>query len=492
MSSNQPDKSSKESLLQGGGDTFSLAQVGMIGLAVMGANLARNLEGRGYRCAVFNRTWSVTDQFLAARGGDKKGGGFIGAETLKEFVASLERPRKIFIMIQAGPATDQVIDQLIPLLEEGDIIIDGGNSYFRDTVNREAKCREKGLNFLGIGISGGEEGALKGPSLMPGGDPKAWAQLSEMLSAISAKVDGQPCTAYIGPDGAGHFVKMIHNGIEYGDMQLIAESYDILQRLGGFNAGELSDVFNEWNKGVLESFLIEITSKVLSKRDSEDGGYLVDKILDVAGQKGTGRWTVQAANELGVPAPTLAAAVDSRSLSARKVDRIKGAGLYARESACPMETERKGLVSMVHDALYAGKILSYAQGMEILAAASREYSWKLNLGEIASLWRGGCIIRARFLNDIKLAFDQEPELGNLIFSRRFSEELKRRVDALRSICALACSNGIAIPAFSAAINYFDLITTVRLPVNLTQAQRDFFGAHTYKRIDREGSFHTEW
>lgn len=477
---------------QSGKSSEGLAQVGMIGLAVMGANLARNLEGRGYRCAVFNRTWSVAERFLLERDADQKGGGFVGAQTLQDFVANLERPRKIFIMIQAGPATDQVIDQLIPLLDKGDIIIDGGNAFFRDTIRREAQCREKGLNFLGIGISGGEEGALKGPSLMPGGDRQAWRELSEMLSAISAKVDGQPCTAYIGPDGAGHFVKMIHNGIEYGDMQLIAESYDILQRLGGLNAGELSDVFNDWNKGILESFLIEITSKVLSKKDSEDGSYLVDKILDVAGQKGTGRWTVQAANELGVPAPTLAAAVDSRSLSARKGDRIKGAELYRREAASSMESERKGLVSMVHDALYAGKILSYAQGMEILAAASKEYNWSLNLGEIASLWRGGCIIRARFLNDIKLAFDHEPELGNLVFSRRFSDELKRRVGALRSICALACSNGIAIPAFSAAINYFDLLTTVRLPVNLTQAQRDFFGAHTYKRIDREGSFHTEW
>ena len=463
--------------------------VAMIGLAVMGANLARNIESRGFECAVYNRTSDVTDAFVKEFAAKK----FVPAHTLEELVAKMAAPRQIFIMIKAGPAVDAVIDGLLKLVSPGDIIIDGGNTYYKDTVAREKRCSEKGVHFLGIGISGGEEGALKGPSLMPGGNREAWKIMSPMLDAIAAKVNNEPCTSYIGPDGSGHFVKMVHNGIEYGDMQLIAEAYDLLRNVAGMNSAALSEVFAEWNKGPLSSFLIEITAKVLKRKDDLGSDkFLVDQIRDRAGQKGTGKWTAQLALDLGVAVPTMAAAVDARVLSALYDERQAAAKVFPNAGAAKANVESRTFTQAVHDALYCSKVMSYAQGMAMLSAASSENKWNLKLGEIASLWRGGCIIRAQFLDEIRRAYERDGNLKNLMLDSALRGELEKRVPGLREAIKVAAAAGIPVPAFSASLAYFDAYRAARLPQNLTQAQRDFFGAHTFERLDREGSFHAHW
>jgi 6-phosphogluconate dehydrogenase len=460
-------------------------QVGMIGLAVMGSNLAQNIERNGYSVAVYNRSGDVTDQFMQK----VKGKNFVASHSLEDFVKSMASPRQIFIMVKAGAPVDAVIESLVPLLSAGDIIIDGGNSYFPDTVRREKRCKEANLNFMGIGISGGEEGALMGASLMPGGPKDAWRIVAPLLEKISAKAP-EPCTAYIGPDGAGHFVKMVHNGIEYGDMQLIAEAYDILRRVVGCKPQELAEIFGRWNQGVLSSFLIEITAAIFKKKDGAD--YLVDKILDSAGQKGTGRWTAQVALDLGVAIPALAAAVDARILSSLKTERIKASKQFNGPAVKPFSGDREKFIQAVHDALYCSKIMSYAQGMALLSAASKEWKWDLKLHEIASLWKGGCIIRARFLDEIRKAFEGNPGLANLILDPAMHKEVQRTAQNLRSVVATASEFGVPTLAFAASLAYFDSYRTADLPQNLTQAQRDYFGAHTYERLDKPGVFHSEW
>jgi 6-phosphogluconate dehydrogenase len=461
--------------------------VGMVGLAVMGSNLIQNIESRGYPCAVYNRSWDVTAQFMEKVQGRR----FVAGKTLEEFVGSMASPRQIFIMIKAGPAVDAVIESLLPLLSKGDIIIDGGNTYFTDTQRREKRCKEAGINFLGVGISGGEEGALKGPSLMPGGPYDAWKIMAPMFEKIAAQVDG-PCTAYVGPDGAGHFVKMVHNGIEYGDMQLIAEAYDILRRTLHCQPEELAGIFDRWNGGVLSSYLIEITAKVFRRRDDEGAGYLVDKILDAAAQKGTGKWTAQLALDLGVAIPALSAAVDARILSSIKLERAAAAKVFAAPPVGDFAGDRAALIGAVHDALYCSKIMSYAQGMAMLAAASVEHKWDLKLHEIAALWKGGCIIRAKFLDEIRRAYRNEPGLKNLILDPTMKAEVERTVPSLRKVVAMAAERGIPTLAFSSSLAYFDSYRSAELPQNLTQAQRDFFGAHTFERKDKAGAFHAQW
>lgn len=461
--------------------------IGMIGLAVMGSNLARNIESRGIPVAVYNRSTEVTDEFMKSFGS----GQFVASKTLEEFVSSMQTPRQIFIMVKAGAPVDKVIDSLIPLLDKGDIIIDGGNSYFKDTVVREKRCHDAGLNFLGLGVSGGEEGALKGPSLMPGGPRKAWEIVAPLLEKIAAQADG-PCTAYVGPDGAGHFVKMVHNGIEYGDMQLIAEAYHLLQSVLQLTPVELADTFEKWNQGPLSSFLIEITAKIFRKRDSESDGYLVDKILDKAGQKGTGAWTAQIALDLGVAIPTLSAAVDARILSAIKAERISATKELPGPKAAGFSGDRQKFIDAVHNALYCSKVMAYAQGMALLASASKEWNWDLKLDEISALWKGGCIIRARFLDEIRRAFRENRELPNLLLAPGMKAEVTNRIGDLREVIRIAAERGIPTLAFGASIAYYDSYRLLDLPQNLTQAQRDFFGAHTYERKDMAGVFHTEW
>lgn len=466
-------------------------KIGMIGLAVMGSNLARNIESRGNKVAVYNRTYSVTESFMSEFGeGTSKG--FVASETLEGFVESMESPRQVFIMVKAGGPTDAVINGLIPLLAEGDIIIDGGNAHFTDTIRREKLCNDNKLNFMGVGISGGEEGALKGPSIMPGGPRKAWDLMEDMLKSIAAVADG-PCTAYMGPDGAGHFVKMVHNGIEYGDMQLIAEAYHTLKDIGGLTADELASTFKEWNEGVLSSFLIEITASIFTKKDDQADGYLVDAILDKAGQKGTGRWTAESALELGVAIPTIGAAVIARTMSSLKTERISASKVFDAVGAKNSEVkDKKAFIKLVHDALYCSKIMSYAQGMALLKVASEEYKWDLKLGEIASIWKGGCIIRAKFLDDIKKAYDKNSNLDNLMLDDFMKDAILECLPSLREVVSMATKSGIPNFAFSASLSYFDSYRLENLPQNLTQAQRDFFGAHTYNRKDIEGTFHTEW
>jgi 6-phosphogluconate dehydrogenase len=466
--------------------------VGMVGLAVMGSNLARNIESRGFPVAVYNRSGDVTKEFMSKFGTrDGQSTGFVASYSMEEFVKSMEAPRQIFIMIKAGPPVDAIIDQLVPLLDKGDIIIDGGNAYFKDTIRREEHLTGLGLNFLGIGISGGEEGALKGPSLMPGGPKDAWEIVAPLLEKIAAQVDG-PCTNYVGPNGAGHFVKMVHNGIEYGDMQLIAEAYDVLRNVVGSKPEELSSIFNTWNQGVLSSYLIEITAKIFSKKDAEGAGFLVDKILDKAGQKGTGTWTAQVALDLGVAIPTISAAVDARILSSMKDERGHAAKVFSGPTVEDFTGDRQELVEAVHDALYCSKIMSYAQGMALISAASRQWNWDLKLHEIAAMWKGGCIIRARFLDEIRRAFASQPGLTNLLIDEYMKKEVARCVPNLRKVVALAAERGVPVVGFAASLAYFDSFRTQSLPQNLTQAQRDFFGAHTYERTDKAGSFHTEW
>ncbi len=465
-----------------------LSDFGLIGLAVMGQNLVLNVESRGFRVSVYNRTASVTRDFVAAHPELR----LAGFDTLPDFVASLKRPRKIQLMVQAGAAVDAVIEQLLPLLEAGDIVIDGGNSLYTDTERRDAWLATQGLRFVGAGISGGEEGARKGPSIMPGGPDSTWAEIRPIYEAIAARVNGEPCVIHIGPGGAGHFVKMVHNGIEYGDMQLICEAYALLQA-AGLDAPRMAAVFDEWNRGELQSYLIEITARALEQVDSETGRPLVDVILDKAGQKGTGRWTLINAAELAVVVSTINAAVEARVLSSQRALRLLAA--QSLQGPPPRLTvDAKALQAMVHEALYASKIISYTQGLDLMRSMSEKKGWGLDLGGIASIWRGGCIIRARFLERITEVWRADPALPNLALAPYFSGVLNRAQQPWRELVALAVRAGIPVPAFSASLAYYDSLRSARLPANLLQAQRDFFGAHTYERIDRpEGQFfHTQW
>jgi 6-phosphogluconate dehydrogenase len=460
----------------------------MIGLGVMGANLARNIESRGYKVSVFDRSPEKNESFKKNFGS----GNFYFASDSADLIKSMPGPRTIFTMVPAGAPVDAVIHDLIPLLAKGDTIIDGGNSFFKDTERREKFCLEHGINFLGIGVSGGEEGALHGPSIMPGGPKEGWARIQPVLEAIAAKVDGEPCTAYIGTGGAGHFVKMVHNGIEYGDMQLIAESYDLLKHLGGLQPEALASVYKTWNEGRLNSFLIDITASIFTKADDQGGsGYLVDKILDKAGQKGTGKWTSQTALDAGIAIPTLAAAVDSRCMSALKSERVAAEKKLLPLHDAPKDIDKQELTNLIEHALYSAKILAYAQGMRLIKECSDEFNWGINLSSLAALWRGGCIIRAKFLNEMRKAF-QDTKLPNLILDPEMNKALQAGIPALRKVVALAVNSGIPVPALSSAIGYYDQYRRATLPLNLTQAQRDFFGAHTYERIDKPGVFHTQW
>jgi 6-phosphogluconate dehydrogenase len=464
------------------------AQIGLVGLAVMGENLVLNIERNGFRAAVFNRTTSKTRDFAEARAKGKK---IIPCYTIEEFVQSLERPRKIIIMVKAGAPVDAVIDEIKPLLDKGDIIIDGGNSHFPDTERRSKQLAEEGFLFIGTGVSGGELGALWGPSIMPGGPREAYDKIEDILAKIAAKVNGEPCVSYIGPRGAGHYVKMVHNGIEYGDMQLICESYDIMHRLLGLDHQRLHEIFTEWNRGELSSYLIEITSEIFDKIDPDTGKALVDVILDKAGQKGTGKWTSQSAFDLGAPIPTINAAVESRILSAYKDERMAAAKVI-RGPKISYTGDPQKLIDSVRQALYASKICSYAQGMALLRTASKEYDYSLDLKECARIWRGGCIIRASFLDLITDAFKRRPDLPNLLLDEFFKKEVESRQEAWRFVVKTAVENGIPALAMSASLAYFDSYRSERLPANLIQAQRDYFGAHTYERLDKAGSFHTEW
>jgi len=466
------------------------ADLGLIGLAVMGENLALNMESKGFSVAVYNRTLDRVQAFVAGRARDKN---IIPAYSLEELVTSLKSPRKVMLMVKAGQPVDDVLGRLLPLLEPGDIIIDGGNSHFADTRRRLTVVEEKGLLYVGTGVSGGEEGALHGPSLMPGGSPAAWPQIRPIFQAIAAKVDnGTPCADWVGPDGSGHFVKMVHNGIEYGDLQLICEAYHLMKDLLGLDNATMAQVFQEWNAGELNSYLIEITGEILAYKD-EDGAPLVDKILDTAGQKGTGKWTVAAALDDGVPLTLIAEAVMARSLSALKEEREAAAKVLTGPQP-QFNGDRQAFVEDIRRALYAAKIVSYAQGCALMRAASETYGWNLNYGGIALLWRGGCIIRSAFLEEIKKAFDRDPELTNLLVDPFFKSQLDRCQASWRRVCAAAISNGIPVPAFTSALSYYDGYRSARLPANLLQAQRDYFGAHTYERIDRPRGefFHTNW
>ncbi|HTE20758.1 MAG TPA: NADP-dependent phosphogluconate dehydrogenase [Armatimonadota bacterium] len=467
---------------------MSQAQVGLIGLAVMGENLALNIEEKGFPIAVFNRTTSKVDELLAREPGKK----LIGCHTIPEFVQAIQRPRRIIILVKAGPAVDQTMEALRPHLEPGDIVIDGGNSWFLDTERRSKEYAAHGLNFFGMGVSGGEEGARHGPSLMPGGSDEGYAALEPVLVKIAAQVDDGPCVTHVGPGGAGHYVKMVHNGIEYGDMQLIAEAYDVLHRVGGLSAAELHDVFADWNSRELQSFLIEITRDIFAKQDPETGKPLVEVVMDTAGMKGTGKWTSQNALDLGAAIPTINAAVEARILSSFKAERVAASSILTGPDPSKVQVDRDRLVDQVRDALYAAKICSYAQGMALLRAASVEYKYELDLAELARIWKGGCIIRAQLLDQISRAYRRNPALPNLLVDPEFAAEINARQSAWRDVVALATQAGIPVLGMSNSLGYYDSYRTARLPINLVQAQRDYFGAHTYQRIDREGTFHTEW
>jgi 6-phosphogluconate dehydrogenase len=462
-------------------------EIGVVGLATMGQNLARNLASRGVRVAVYNRTRQRTDDFMAAHSGE---GDFRPAGSLEELVRILKPPRAILLMVKAGSAVDEAIDSLSRVLAPGDTIIDGGNSLFLDTRRRAAALEAAGFGFIGAGVSGGEEGALLGPSIMPGGTRESYARVAEMLTAISATVEGVPCCTYIGPDGAGHFVKMVHNGIEYADIQLIAETYDFLRQALGMSPAELASVFREWNQGELQSYLIEITANVLAKRDGDSQLALVDAIEDKAEQKGTGRWTSESALELGVPLTGITEAVFARMLSSQKAERVKAASILSGPRASAGSAAR--LVDDVRDALYASKIVAYAQGFEHLRAGSKEFAWNLDLGALATIWRGGCIIRAQFLDRIKDAYAESPDLPNLMLASFFQQALASAQQPWRSVVKQAIDQGVPIPAFASSLAYYDGYRRARGPANLIQGLRDYFGAHTYHRVDREGSFHTRW
>ncbi len=466
------------------------ADIGLIGLAVMGENLVLNMERNGFTVAVYNRTVEKVDRFLEGRG---RGKNFIGTRTVEEFVRALERPRKVMMLVKAGKPVDDFIEMLLPHLEEGDIIIDGGNSHFPDSIRRTRYVESKGLRFIGAGVSGGEEGALLGPSIMPGGSPDAWPYVKEIFQSVAAKVeDGTPCCDWVGSDGAGHFVKMVHNGIEYGDMQLISEAYNLMKNLLRLNADEMHTIFREWNTGDLDSYLIEITRDILAFRDV-DGQPLVEKILDTAGQKGTGKWTGIEALNLGIPLTLIGESVFARCLSALKEERVAASKILHGPSPS-IKGDKQAFVEDIRHALYGSKIVSYAQGYTLMREAAREYGWKLNYGGIALLWRGGCIIRSVFLGKIKEAFDKNPGLTNLLLDPFFKDKVEVAQDGWRRVVSTALLNGIPVPAFTTALNYFDGYRSERLPANMLQAQRDYFGAHTYERVDKPRGefFHTNW
>ncbi|MBK1706451.1 NADP-dependent phosphogluconate dehydrogenase [Halochromatium glycolicum] len=491
-----------------------LSEIGLIGLAVMGQNLALNIADHGFRISVYNRTTETMRGFVAAH--PDTPGGLVGCATLEELVQSLQRPRKLVLMVKAGSGTDAVIEQLAPLLDEGDILIDGGNAKWTDTIAREQRLAERGLRFIGSGVSGGEEGARLGPSLMPGGHEEAWKALEPIWSAIAAKVDpdtgkpllgaapgkpvagGEPCAAYIGPNGAGHYVKMVHNGIEYGDMQLICEAYDLMQRLLGMRPAEIGDTFADWNQGVLDSYLMQISADVLRQSDPVTGKPFVDVVLDAAGQKGTGKWTSINALDMGIAAPTIAEAVFARCISAFKDERVAAEKVLAGPDTDPTGAlaaeDRSALLEAIHDALYSAKISAYAQGFQLMRAAQAEYGWTLDFGEIARIWRGGCIIRAVFLQKITEAYRRDPELANLLLDPYFKEAVDRAQGNWRKVVALAAQHGVPTPTFAASLAYYDSYRSARLPQNLLQAQRDYFGAHTYERVDqpRGQFFHLDW
>ncbi|MFC5721592.1 NADP-dependent phosphogluconate dehydrogenase [Streptomyces gamaensis] len=470
--------------------TQPTAHIGVTGLAVMGSNLARNFARHGHTVAVHNRTTARTKALVDEHGHE---GAFVPAETAEEFVAALQKPRRIIVMVKAGEATDAVIDEFAPLLDEGDMIVDGGNAHFLDTRRREKALREKGIHFVGTGISGGEEGALNGPAIMPGGSVESYKALGPLLESIAAKApDGSPCCTHIGPDAAGHFVKMVHNGIEYADMQLIAEAYDLLRRVAGHSPARIAEIFRSWNTGRLDSYLIEITAEVLAHTDAATGAPFVDIVADEAEQKGTGRWTVQSALDLGVPVSGIAEAVFARSVSGHRDLRRAASALPGprREALSPAEAEE--FAARVEAALYASKVVSYAQGWNMIGAASAEYGWDIDLGAVSAIWRGGCIIRAAFLDRIRAAFAADPQLPTLLADEDFADEVGTAQDAWRSVVSTAVAHGVPTPGFSAALAYYDALRADRLPAALTQGQRDFFGAHTYRRTDRAGSFHTLW
>lgn len=469
----------------------AVSDIGLVGLAVMGENLALNMESKGFKVSVFNRTVEKVDRFVSGRGAGKN---FLGAHTLEEFVASLKTPRRVFLMVKAGQAVDDFIDRLIPLLDKGDIIIDGGNSHFPDTVRRTSYVESKGLLYVGTGVSGGEEGALNGPSMMPGGSSAAWPHIRPIFQSICAKVeDGSPCCDWVGENGAGHFVKMVHNGIEYGDIQLICECYQIMKDYLGMTNEEMHATFAEWNKGDLDSYLIEITRDILARKD-EDGRYVLDYILDTAGQKGTGKWTAIASLDQGVPLTLIGEAVFARCLSAQKEERVKASNLLAGPPRPRFTGDRETFLEDLRRALFSAKVVSYAQGYALMKAAAAEYGWNLNYGGIALMWRGGCIIRSVFLGKIKDAFDNNPELANLMLDKYFRDKLEEAQAGWRNVVASAVLNGIPAPALASSLEYYDGYRCDRLPANLLQAQRDFFGAHTYERTDKARGefFHTNW
>ncbi|HAQ7619893.1 TPA: NADP-dependent phosphogluconate dehydrogenase [Enterococcus faecium] len=469
---------------------MSKQQIGVVGMAVMGKNLALNIESRGYSVALFNRTGAKTTAVVEEHP-DKN---FKATYTIEEFVESIEKPRRILLIVKAGPATDATIQELLPHLDKGDILIDGGNTFFKDTMRRNEELANSGINFIGTGVSGGEEGALKGPSIMPGGQKEAYALVAPILEQISAKAeDGAPCVTYIGPNGAGHYVKMVHNGIEYGDMQLIAESYDLMKNILNLSVEEMADIFKEWNQGELDSYLIEITADILTRKDDEGTGKpVVDVILDAAGNKGTGKWTSQSALDLGVPLPLITESVFARYISAYKEERVQASKILSRTNDFEFTGDKKELVEKIREALYFSKIMSYAQGFAQLRVASKEFDWDLPFGEIAKIWRAGCIIRARFLQKITDAYDKNPEIENLLLDDYFVEITKKYQQSVRDVVALAVQAGVPVPTFSSAIAYFDSYRAERLPANIIQAQRDYFGAHTYERVDKEGIFHYSW
>ncbi|PHM25470.1 NADP-dependent phosphogluconate dehydrogenase [Xenorhabdus budapestensis] len=466
---------------------MSKQQIGVVGMAVMGRNLALNIESRGYSVSIFNRSSDKTDEVIAENPGKK----LVPSYSIEEFVDSLERPRRILLMVKAGEATDKTIASLTPHLDKGDILIDGGNTYFQDTIRRNRELSAQGFNFIGTGVSGGEEGALKGPSIMPGGQKEAYELVAPILKEIAAQADGEPCVTYIGPDGAGHYVKMVHNGIEYGDMQLIAEAYSLLKHSLNLSNQELADVFNDWNQGELSSYLIEITSDIFNKKD-EEGKYLVDVILDEAANKGTGKWTSQSSLDLGVPVTLITESVFARYISSMKDQRVAASKVLSGPEAQPFKGDKSEFIEKVRRALYLGKIVSYAQGFQQLKASSDEYNWDLNYGEIAKIFRAGCIIRAQFLQKITDAYNENQDIANLLLAPYFKQIADEYQQALRDVVSYGVQNGIPTPTFSAAISYYDSYRSAVLPANLIQAQRDYFGAHTYKRIDKEGVFHTEW
>jgi 6-phosphogluconate dehydrogenase len=465
-------------------------QFGVVGMAVMGKNLALNIESRGYTVALYNRTGSKTTDVVEEHP-DKR---FKATYTIEEFVDSIEKPRRIMLMVKAGPATDATIQELLPHLDKGDILIDGGNTFFKDTMRRNEELANSGINFIGTGVSGGEEGALKGPSIMPGGQKEAYELVAPILEKISAKAeDGTPCVTYIGPNGAGHYVKMVHNGIEYGDMQLIAESYDLMKNILGLSVAEMADIFKDWNQGELDSYLVEITADILTRKDDQGTEQpIVDVILDAAGNKGTGKWTSQSALDLGVPLPLITESVFARFISAYKDERVKASKVLAKPAAYQFAGDKAELIEKIREALYFSKIMSYAQGFAQLRVASEEYNWDLPFGEIAKIWRAGCIIRAQFLQKITDAYEKNPQIENLLLDEYFVEVTKKYQQAVREVVAIAVQAGVPVPTFSSAIAYYDSYRSDRLPANLIQAQRDYFGAHTYARTDKEGIYHYSW